>query len=147
MEEERRRQQQQQHGPAVGARLYFNYTAGCARASSNLVGPLCSFLCPSFVLYLCASVGLLWFRRPAVVHHRNANKQKQKNRGRPTGFSPFNHARLACSLWWSLLVFPSFSFWIRNKIPFYAERTTRKADEYQNGEGRVDDGSEKRRGR
>ena len=41
MEEKRKKgEQQQQHGPAVGARLYFNYTAGCARASSNLVGPL-----------------------------------------------------------------------------------------------------------
>lgn len=41
MEEERRKGSNNgSTGPAVGARLYFNYTAGCARASSNLVGPL-----------------------------------------------------------------------------------------------------------
>lgn len=41
MEEERRGDSNNgSTGQAVGARLYFNYTAGCARASSNLVGPL-----------------------------------------------------------------------------------------------------------
>lgn len=62
MEEKRKKaEQQQQHGPAVGARLYFNYTAGCARASSNLVGPLSLSLSfflsppePSFAL-LCTT--------------------------------------------------------------------------------------------
>ena len=94
MEEKRKKaEQQQQHGPAVGAPLYFNYTAGCARASSNLVGPLSlslSLFLPfssraivrSPLHYPVALVGLFWFRRQPVVYHRNAKKQKKKkNRG------------------------------------------------------------------
>lgn len=92
MEEKRKKaEQQQQHGPAVGARLYFNYTAGCARASSNLVGPLSLSLFLPFssraivrspLHYPVALVGLFWFRRQPVVYHRNAKKQKKKKKNR-----------------------------------------------------------------
>jgi len=67
--ERERAEQQRQHGPAVGARLYFNYTAGC----ESLVQSRCF----SLSLSLASSRSLVpssSLRRRAVVHHRNAKK-------------------------------------------------------------------------
>ena len=111
MEEKRKKgEQQQQHGPAVGARLYFNYTAGCARASSNLVGPLSLSLTlslflsppePSFALLCTTPRGL---SRPLLVSQatrgippkREETKEEEEPRCTAHRFSPpFNHSRLA----------------------------------------------------
>lgn len=67
-----RAEQQRQHGPAVGARLYFNYTAGCEKARPiSLFLSLSLFLLPPPVPPLVPSSSLC---RRAVVHHRNAKK-------------------------------------------------------------------------
>ena len=152
MEEKRKKgEQQQQHGPAVGARLYFNYTAGCARASSNLVGPLSLSLSLSLSFFLLQShrslssalhpvalVGLFWFRRQPVVYHRNAKKQKKKkNRGvRPTASAHPSTTLVSLYSLWSFLLFPSSSLQERE---FLRERK-RKGREFFSKEDRNDEG-------
>ena len=148
MEEKRKKgEQQQQHGPAVGARLYFNYTAGCARASSNLVGPLSLSLSLSLSFFLhqshrslssalhpVALVGLFWFRRQPVVYHRNAKKQKKKkNRGvRPTASAHPSTTLVSLYSLWSFLLFPFSSLQERE---FLRERK-RKGKEFFSKEDR-----------
>lgn len=85
----RREEQQRQHGPAVGARLYFNYTAGC----ESLVQSRCFSVPP------CFSVSLISFRLSSLADEPRCTTEMRRNKNwRRTGgtahrFSPPNRVR------------------------------------------------------